>query len=235
MDDTQKQIRELILKADPANPLQYIKNTVKDLFIEKINQAIIECDDCEGCDKKVKSIGYGNPNATLMIISESVREEQITLDKKTVYPFEQTKEEKLLNQMLEYYCLNKDEIFFVNALNCFPCTKTNTGIIEKLPGKKQLTNCKLFLNNFIEAVNPVAILLLGATTLNVFQKESMQKAHGKMIDINGYPGIATYSLSYLLTMKEFDPTCFQEFKQDISDLLQYIKREFPNNKLIMKG
>ena len=234
MDDTQKQIRELILKADPANPLQYIKNTVKDLFIKKINQAIVECDDCEGCDKKVKSIGYGNPNATLMIISESVQEEQVTLNKETVYPFEQTKGEKLLNQMLEYYQLDKNEIFFVNTMNCFPCIKTNTNIIEKLPGKTQLMNCKIFLNNFIEAVNPVAILLLGATTLNVFHQAALRDDRGKLIEVNGYPGIATHSLSYLIAMKELDPSCFQEFKQDIEELLNYIKKEFPNNKL-MKG
>lgn len=235
MDDTQKQIRELILKENPANPLQYIKYTVKDLFIEKINQAIIECDDCEGCDRSVKSIGYGNPNATLMIINQSVSGKQTALNKKIVYPFEQTKEEELLNQMIEYYQLNKNEIFFVNAMNCYPCTKTSSGVIERPPGGIQLRNCKIFLNNFIEAVNPVAILLLGATTLNIFQSGALTKLHGKMIDINGYPGIATYSLSYLLSMKDIEPSCFQEFAQDITELLNYIKKEFPNNKLIKGG
>lgn len=234
MDDTQKKIRELILQANPENPLQYIKSTVKDLFVNKINEAIIACDDCNCHTESIKSIGSGNPNATLLIIGESVTKQQLDSGKKIVHPFEDSKEEFLLEQMLNHYKLNKDEIFFVNALNCFPCTRINSSIIERPPGEKQLLACKVFLNSFIEAVNPVAILLLGSVTLNVFKNLRLYKARGEIIDINGYPGIATHSLSYLLSMKDIDRSCFDEFNQDLKTLLSFVNEEFPNNKLMKR-
>lgn len=232
LDETQQKIRELVLQENPANPFQYVKAAVKDIFLERINTAIMNCNDCDRCDHSVKSIGYGNPNATLLIIGESVSKKQLSINKESVYPFEGTDEEVLFNQMVEHYHLNKDEMFFVNAMNCFPCTKTSAEIIERPPGKKELQTCKIFLNNMIETVDPVAILLLGNITLNVFQNVPLFSNHGKIIDINGYPGIATYSLSYLNEMKNIDPNCFKEFGQDITELINFVKKIFPKNNLI---
>ena len=62
-------IYNLVARTDPDNPLDYVRNIVKPLAQNKLDNLILECDQCDICKNSVKTITRGNPNAPIMILS----------------------------------------------------------------------------------------------------------------------------------------------------------------------
>ena len=112
----EEQILQLVKEDNPANPLSYVHNIVKPLAVNVLNDYILQCNDCNICNC-VKTIGYGNPNASILIIGESSLEEN--QENKDNNPINNSCGETL-KLILKKLAINKDSIFFINSVNCFP-------------------------------------------------------------------------------------------------------------------
>lgn len=234
--DYEEKILELVKEANPDNPVAYVQNIVKPLAREKLDNYISNCQDCGVCAGP-KSLTFGSVNSSIMIIGESVIESQVG-NAEYVYPFEGTKEAEMLGKLFDYYHVNRDELFFINAVNCFTHKEVNGNKIKRAPSKTEVTNCRVFLEYAIQTVKPVVIIILGNIALNMFYKEPIKEARGKWMDIMGIPAVPTYHPSYLLLQEKQNQECVEGYKidfcEDVRLVLQYIQDNFPDNNILLE-
>jgi uracil-DNA glycosylase family 4 len=234
------QILALVKEANPENPLAYVHSIVKPMAREKLDGYIAGCSDCKCVCSGPKSITMGDVNAAIMIIGESVIESQAKeCESDYVYPFEGTSEGEMLDKLLNHYKVNHDELFWINAVNCFTHKEVNGKLIKRAPAKTEVDNCKVFLEYAIETVKPVAIILLGNIALNMFHKEAISQARGTWINVMGIPAMPTYHPSYLLHLQEKqDPEIVENYKidfcEDVKAVFQYIQDNFPDNNVLLE-
>ena len=130
MDNAEK-IYNLVKEEDPDNPLDYVHGIVKDMCIDKMNSYILNCNKCSKICDCNKTTAYGNSDACVLIIGESGSLEQ--QDKSYNFPYDSTDFEDINNNMpfandagdilfkvLDNLNINKNNIFFINSINCFP-------------------------------------------------------------------------------------------------------------------
>lgn len=233
MTNEQKILIE-VLKANPDNPLQYVRNIVKNYSLEKLNQQIINCKDCSICNQ-YKSIGHGNANASILVIGGYPLKEY---KKNTKAFYEKEEIKNIIDKTFFDICkINKEEIYFANVIQCFPYQLINNKREMRIPIKKEIDNCFVFLNHLIEIIQPLVIILLGPIALNVFNKEkNIIKNHGEWISVKGIPTIFTYHPEYFIQMKDKkDEELLNmqkyEFIEDIQKAILYIEEKYPMIKI----
>ena len=232
----EEQILNLVKEADPANPVEYVQSIVKPLARQKLDSYIMGCSDCDTC-RSTKSITHGNVNAAIMIIGESVLEEQV--GDEAVHPFVGTAEGALLDKLLDAYHVNRDELFWINAVNCFTYKEVNGKQLKRAPSKTEVEGCRVFLEYAIDVIKPVAIILLGNVALNMFHKNAITQARGQWVDVRGIPAMPTYHPSYLLHLEgKKDPDLVEidkgDFCEDVLQVLLRIQKDFPDNNVLLE-
>ena len=75
-----ERILKLIRKLDPSNPLEFTRELVAPLCKDKLNQLILECNDCKTCKNYEKKIAIGNPNANYLIINDNATDNEAIND-----------------------------------------------------------------------------------------------------------------------------------------------------------
>ena len=185
-----------ILNTD--NPLEAFRILHSDLLVNKLNNLIENCNDCN--TNYSKQSYYGNSNANILIINDNATNDKDILE--------------YFNTLLEMSEMNLNDIFIVNAVSCVTTRKDKEKIIQRIPSKKECNGCKCFLNQAIKIVNPRIIISLGATALNQFIPNSnlLEYINTKQV-FNGIPALINYSVKDL-----FDLTAYksEEEIQDIS-------------------
>ena len=185
-----------ILNTD--NPLEAFRILHSDLLVNKLNNLIENCNDCN--TNYSKQFYYGNSNANILIINDNATNDKDVLE--------------YFNTLLEMSEMNLNDIFIVNAVSCVTTRKDKEKIIQRIPSKKECNGCKCFLNQAIKIVNPRIIISLGATALNQFIPNSnlLEYINTKQV-FNGIPALINYSVKDL-----FDLTAYksEEEIQDIS-------------------
>ena len=200
-----------ILSTD--NPLDAFRILHGDILVDKLNNLIINCNDCKtNYEKKIYS---GNSNANVLIINDSATNNQDIID--------------YYNDLLKMSELDLNDIFTVYAVSCVTTRKDKDDIVQRIPAKKECNNCKCFINQAIKIVNPRIIISLGAIALNQFMPGSnlLEYINTKQV-FNGIPTLINYSVKDL-----FDLTAYksEDEIQDIScsilntfnEAAQYIK------------
>ena len=185
-----------ILNTD--NPLEAFRILHSDLLVNKLNNLIENCNDCN--TNYSKQFYYGNSNANILIINDNATNDKDILE--------------YFNTLLEMSEMNLNDIFIINAVSCVTTRKDKEKIIQRIPSKKECNGCKCFLNQAIKIVNPRIIISLGATALNQFIPNSnlLEYINTKQV-FNGIPALINYSVKDL-----FDLTAYksEEEIQDIS-------------------
>lgn len=207
MKTVEESIYNLVLQANPENPLDYVRNIVKPLAQQKLNEYIIGCDCCDIHKGSVKTITRGNPNAPIMIIGESVSKEQQALGQNT-YPLYQDNAAKSLQEVLEYLKVDENKLFYINSVNCFP-QRNGTKRASTVNERKC---CKTFLDYAIRMVNPILIICLGAVAVNGINEEIGKK---KITDIRGQ----FFTYRDITVMPTFHPGYFNEIMDKVPEEL----------------
>lgn len=236
MDNTQKKILDLVKGVNPDNPLSYVLNAVKPLAKEVLDNAILECNDCEIACNSVKSLTKGNPNGSILIIGESVTTDQQESNEECVYPFEDDYKEALTN-ILDSFNVNYDQLFFINSVNCFP----NRNGKKRGATVNERNNCKCFLDYAIKMVEPLMIICLGAVSVNGINEEIGKQ---KITDIRGnffqYRGIDVMPTFHPRFFKELTeksmPECvideyYNEFFSDLNLAFTTFAEKYPKIKI----
>lgn len=232
----EEKILELVMQANPANPTQYVHDIVKEYSIDKLNSHITSCDDCEIC-KNIKTVTYGNSNASILIIGDTVLEEQIGKNP-YVYPFENSESGNILNTVFDMLNVDKEKLFYINAVSCWPNKKIDNKLIKRTPNKKEVSNCFSFVEFAIKVVEPRVILLLGSIASNLFFKESISKIRGQWITANGYQAMPTYHPGYFIELEgkkdeDFINMAKCEFLEDIRKCVQYVTENYPEDIILI--
>lgn len=233
--NNKSKILNLVKQADPINPLEYVRDAIKDYAIEKLNSYILQNnDELDG----PKSITRGNPHADIMIIGESVSEPQLELGKDIVCPMEGTRGLEMLETVLNHFNVNPDEVFYMNTVNIFPYKEIDGKKLPRTPSKKEVDEHKIFLNYAIDVIRPSLIILLGSVALNVFKKDAISRARGEWIDVRGIPAMPTYHPEYFVQIEgKKHPDIIEELKIDFVDDIQkallYLQSNFPDNNVLL--
>lgn len=208
----EEKILQLIQEENPDNPLLYVKNLVKPMMINKINNYIEECDYCPNRYSGFKTIPYGNINANILIICEQPLQSQLQLDKDIVSVLEGTQEKEILSTVFEEYNVKEEQFYFVNMVNCLSKIIINDETIIRPFAFEELNSCKIYLDNLIEAMNPNLIICLGSSVFNVFSDASFNKSKNNFFKIGFIDAIAIQSPTFLIQQREIkdEELCEQE-------------------------
>ena len=227
-------ILALVKEADPANPLEYVRNIVKGFAREKLDRYILECKDCP-IHHSTKTLTYGSVDASVLVVTDFVLGEQNTKEGST-YPLEGTDAYEILDKTLQFYGFNIKEFFFMNAVNCCPVSKVSGQEFTRIPKLEEKKNCQVFLDYCIQMLQPVFIIILGNIALNHFVKDTVLNLHGKVIQAKGIPAIATYSPEYLLWCKRETPGVYEYEKEiflnDFQKIKEYLEQYKETNLFI---
>ncbi len=221
-------ILQLVEQANPNNPLQYVRSIVKEYANEKLIEHI-------KLDKpnEFKTIPHGNVNASIMIIGGTPENELL---ENTYALTEESASYVLgavLNNILE---VREEELYYINMMNTWTY-KGETQKVFRVPTTSEISDSRLFVDQAIEIVQPLAIILLGAVALNAYDSEkSLLKSRGEWTKVKGIPTMVTYSPDYFEKMKDRKDSLIleenkQEFISDISKVIEYIESNYPNLKI----
>ena len=171
-----------------TNPLETFRMLHSDLLIDKLNNLINQCNDCN--TNFSKQLYYGNSNANILIINDNATNEQDYLD--------------YFNTLLEMSEIDINDIFIINAVSCVTTRIDRGQEVQRIPSKKECNNCKCFINQAIKIVNPRIIISLGATSLNQFIPGSnlLEFINTKQA-FNGIPTLINYSVKDLFDLTAY--------------------------------
>lgn len=149
--------------------------------LEELKKQVELCEKCSQIKNKTKVFGKGNKQAEIMIIGEAPGCEEVENWK----PFVGTAGKKLDNYLIEAGFDKEKDIYFCNVLKCRTTDKNNNKK-DRRPKEDEIKNCKNFLEQQIEIINPKVIILCGVTAMKFFKiAEPLKNIHGKEITKNG--------------------------------------------------
>ena len=227
-------IKHYIKMANPDSPIEYIRNISKDYIRNKIDQQILNCNKCNICNNNYKTITYGNTNSELIIIGNNPHK------KEKNYPFELEPVKDKLNTIFDFYNINKEYVFYMNVINCWP----NTDNLDRAPSLEEINNCSQYTKNIIETIKPKAIILLGPAPYNALRDSefynSFNNIKGQWVSILGIPAMVTHNIYDFEDKNKWtsiDDLTFakEEFVDHFVEVFEKIKQDYPNNYLLSKG
>jgi uracil-DNA glycosylase family 4 len=208
---------------NPDDPMQFVLDSVKPLCRQKLNEHIMDCSLC-GANYKdnTKSLFYGDYNAPILFISDypSMGQE----DNRVFDSFG----EDIIDAILDFENIDRNCISYINAVNCCPVMSDRNGqLIQRIPTQKEHENCSMFARYAVKFVQPLVIMLIGSTAVNIFHKVSIDEARKKWLYIENVPALSTYGMNYIKTSENPD-----DYKQivyeDILKAFKYIEEIYPH-------
>lgn len=150
--------------------------------LEELKKQVEKCKKCKLCSNEaIKVFDKGNEHAEIMIVGEAPGEKEEIEG----IPFVGRAGENLNKYLKEAGFNIEKDIYFCNVLKC---RTTNENKIKKdrRPQKDEIKNCRTFLEQQIEIINPKVIILCGVTAMKFFKiAEPLKNIHGKEIAKNG--------------------------------------------------
>jgi uracil-DNA glycosylase family 4 len=180
-----------------------------------VREDLGECTRCR-LHKGRKNIvfGTGDPNAELMFVGEGPGADEDAQG----LPFV-GRAGQLLNKMIEAMGLKREQVYIANVVKCRPPE-------NRTPERDEMETCSPFLLRQIAAIEPRAIVALGATAAKALLgvNDTMGNLRGRWHDFKGTKLLVTYHPAYLLR----DPRQKSEAWKDLQIVMQYLG--LPTNK-----
>lgn len=187
---------------------------------EAINNLIQKCKLCSlhtYVDYKV--ISSGTDKARYIVIGQSPGREEYLCKTPFIGPAG-----ILLREALKIAGFNINDIFFTNALRCWPHVGSSEGDSRNItPCDNEIALCRNYVLMEIDYIKPECIIALGNDAMKVFHGsyEGITKKHGMpeiySLNESDYSVVPTYHPSYLLRcrgQKKYE-TLYREFIEDL--------------------
>jgi len=162
--------------------------------LAEIRADLGDCQRCGLCAERQNVVfGDGPPTADLMIIGEGPGAQE---DRQGL-PFVGAAGE-LLTAMIEKGLQRpRGEVYITNVVKCRPPNNRD-------PKPEEVAACAPFLEAQIRAVQPRALLIMGAVALRTLVPGpgGIRKRRGTWVEVLGIPALPTYHPSYLLRQPE---------------------------------
>lgn len=210
-------ILEEIKKINPDNPLEYCRQIIAPFAIDKLNDIINTCNICKTACHNNKKLFRGNPNANFLFVTDHATDEE------EIYEY--------LNNIIEQAGINLKDVFYANSVSCINKRQFGESSIVRSPSSTEITNCKLFIKHAIDVVKPRMIILMGASSLNVFNKDScLVEEINNWKHMYGIPVITTYSAQDIFSFSKImdEETLEEKASILLNDLIKanmYLHRE----------
>jgi DNA polymerase len=158
--------------------------------LSAIREDIGDCRRCRLCDGRTKIVfGQGSPYAELMFVGEAPGADEDASGLAFV-----GRAGQLLTDMIEKGMkMQRADVFIANVIKCRPPG-------NRPPENDEISTCQPFLEAQIKAINPRAIVALGATAGKFMAKsgDPISKIRGRFAAWDGIPVMPTYHPAYLL-------------------------------------
>lgn len=155
------------------------------------------CRKCEiGSMRRNNVYGEGDPCAALMVIGEGPGETEDLLGRPFV-----GRAGQLLDKMLNAIDLAREDVYICNTVKCRPTMPGPRGPKNRAPEPQEMANCRPFLDEQIDIIQPRAILALGAPAAKSFLGQDFQisKMRGRWYEgPQGIALMATFHPAYVL-------------------------------------
>jgi uracil-DNA glycosylase len=155
------------------------------------------CRKCEiGSQRRNNVYGEGDPCASLMVIGEGPGETENLLGRPFV-----GRAGQLLDKMLAAIGFAREEVYICNTVKCRPTMPGPRGPKNRAPDLTEMANCRPFLDEQIDIIQPRVIMALGAPAAKSFLGRDFQitKMRGRWYDgPAGIPLMVTFHPAYVL-------------------------------------
>ncbi len=180
--------------------------------LNSIAEKIAACRNCQLSGGRLNVVpGEGAENPLVMVIGEGPGEDE----DKSGRPFV-GRAGQLLDKMLAAINLSRDRnCYIANIVKCRPPN-------NRTPFPQEADACSGYLQAQIHILKPKAILAMGRTAAQNLMKtgEGITSMHGRIMDFNGIPFMATYHPSALLRDEGLKRPAWNDLKQFREKLLE---------------
>jgi uracil-DNA glycosylase family 4 len=185
--------------------------------LEALARRVASCTRCSALASSRSNtvFGEGPLDADIMFVSEAPGGDE----DRTGTPFVGAAGQ-VLNDLLAYAGLRRDEVYITNLLKCRPPGNRTPQLVE-------MTNCREYLDRQIALVRPRFICTLGGcASQNLLNSaQTIGKLRGKFHDFRGIPVLCTYHPAFLLPGR--GPEKRREVQEDLKLLLRRLGRPVP--------
>lgn len=155
------------------------------------------CRKCEiGSQRRNNVYGEGDPCASLMVIGEGPGETEDLLGRPFV-----GRAGQLLDKMLAAIGFAREEVYICNTVKCRPTIPGPRGPKNRAPDLTEMANCRPFLDEQIDIIQPRVIMALGAPAAKSFLGRDFQitKMRGRWYEGPvGIPLMVSFHPAYVL-------------------------------------
>jgi DNA polymerase len=174
--------------------------------------------DCTRCvlhkqGRKQIVFGVGNPKADLMFIGEAPGADEDLQGEPFV-----GRAGQLLNNMIKAMGLQREDVYIANIIKCRPPG-------NRTPEREECETCSPFLMRQIAAIQPKAIVALGAVAAKTLLaiNAPMSEFRGRWFDFRGTKLAVTYHPAFLLR----DPRQKKETWKDLQMVMKELGMPIP--------
>ncbi len=178
--------------------------------------------DCARCKlaklgRKQIVFGVGNPRAELMFVGEGPGADEDEQGEPFV-----GRAGQLLNKMIEAMGLKRSDVYIANIVKCRPPG-------NRTPERDECDTCSPFLLRQIDAIQPKAIVALGATAAKALLQinDTMISMRSRTYEFRGAKLFVTYHPAYLLR----DPRQKAETWRDLQQVMKYLGLALPKRSV----
>ncbi len=186
-----------------------------------LGSAVRQCNACGICARATGPVfGEGNPRARIMLVGEQPGDEEDRLGHPFVGPAG-----RVLDAALRDAGLHRPDLYLTNAVKAFRFEERGKRRIHQNPRSSEIAACRPWLMAEIAAVQPSAIVCLGASAAQsvLGRKVSIQAERGRMLG----PVAVTYHPSAILRTP--DPSTAEALRSALVKDLDSVRRNMASN------
>src|SRR5215469_19198 len=166
-------------------------------LLEQAAGVAAACRKCAiGSQRRNNVYGEGDPCAPVMVIGEGPGETEDLLGRPFV-----GRAGQLLDKMLLAIDLAREDVYICNTVKCRPTLPGPRGPKNRAPELQEMVNCRPYLDEQIDIIQPRIILALGAPAAKSFLGRDFQitKMRGRWYEgPQGIPLMVTFHPAYIL-------------------------------------
>ncbi len=183
--------------------------------LESKVKACTKCSELAQCRKNVV-FGVGNIHAELMFVGEAPGADEDEQGEPFV-----GRAGQLLTKIIEAMGYQRSDIYIANVLKCRPPQ-------NRTPLPDEMNNCRPYLLEQIDAIQPKVIVALGATAVRALLdvEIGITKMRGNWYTFHNTPIMPTFHPAYLLR----NPPAKREVWEDMKTVLTKLGRPIPKTK-----
>jgi uracil-DNA glycosylase family protein len=199
------------------------KPTAGDAQLDALRKRAAKCTNCPLYENATQTVfGEGAASARLMIVGEQPGD----MEDREGHPFVGPAG-RILDQALEEAGIPRPATYVTNVVKHFKWEPRGKRRMHKTPAQREIDACFQWLEGEMQAVQPAAIVALGATAAKALlgARFRISQERGRVQVREGLPDvIPTWHPSYLLRLKgrPGGAQAYGEFVRDLKSAAQYL-------------